>query len=335
MLRDKQPRLIDLIPQSLAKLSLLFFLGVGVIGAIEALYATRVLDVAGSRLPAFDLGIEGSLNNWFTSLSLDLATVVALIIYSLRRHRLDDYHGRYRVWLWAAACWLWLSIDEAASLHQSLQNTLAAVAGQGAREAEFVMFGLYALLAGGIGLRLFFEMRSCRSAVVAMALVAVVYGVAIVAHFGLLPPAAQEYSLLVEEGCEMGGSWLLVLGMCLYARYVVLDSQGLLPARAEKVKEKEKEKDKEGTTTTGRGLFGRKTKVDAAHATVRPSSKRSDLESAPVKNSDDEDEDDSSADDEEEDGGTSDAAHDVHKLSKAERKALRRQQDKQRKTRLG
>jgi hypothetical protein len=323
-LRDKQPRLIDLIPHSLAKLFLLFLVGVGAIAAIEAVYATRVFDVADQRLPAFDLALEGSLNNWFTSIALDIAGVVALIIYSLRRHRLDDYHGRYRVWLWAAACWLWLSIDEAASLHESLQSSLAVLANQGPREAELVTFGLYGLIVGGVALRLFFEMRACRTAVMAIVFAGLTFAGAIAAHFGWLPPAAAEYRMLIEEGCEMGGTLLLAFSMCLYARYVILDSQGLIASHPEK----------EPATNKRRGLWGRTTKIDAAHASVRPSSKRSDLDAAPARHSDDEeDESDTGADDDERD--SSDDAHDLHKLSKTERKAMRRQQEKQRKSRLG
>jgi hypothetical protein len=325
-LREKQSRLIDFIPQSLAKLFGLFLLGLAAIAAIEAVYATRVLDIAETRLPAFDLTIEGSLNNWFTAVTLDLAGIVALIVYSLRRHRLDDYHGRYRVWLWAAACWLWLSIDEAASLHESFQGALSALAGQTPRETEFVSFGLYAMVIGGVGLRLLFEMRACRTAIFAMTLVGVAFAVAVAAHFAWLPAAAGEYGVLIEEGCEMGGSLLLLLSMCLYARYVILDSQGLLASQPAK----------EPAKASRHGLWSRKTKIDAAHATVRPSAKRSDLDSMPSKYTDDEDETDTIAgDDEDEPDQQSEAAPGVHRLSKAERKALRRQQEKQRKTRLG
>jgi hypothetical protein len=321
--RDHQPRLIDLIPHSLTKLFLLFFVGALAIAGIEAVYATRVLEFREGHLPAFDLRAEGSLNNWFTSLALDVSCVVALVIYSLRRHRLDDYHGRYRVWLWAAAAWLWLSIDEAASLHQSVQALLREFARQSTREAELTTIGAYVLLIGGVALRLAFEMRQCRSSIVAFVLAGITYTAAVIAHFGWLPAAWNEFAVLIEEGCEMSGSLLLLLSMCLYARFVVLDAKGLITVQPEKAAEPApKEK---------RGLFGRKTKIDAAHTSVRPATKRSDLEPAVVRDSD-EVEEDEDTDDEDGEGEENQAAH---KLSKSERKALRRQQERQRKQRLG
>ena len=130
--------------------------------------------------------------------------------------------------------------------------------------------------------------------------------------------------MLIEEGCEKGGSLLVHFAMCLYARYVILDAQGLIAVQVAR---------KEAPAEPRRGLWGRKTKVDQAHTSVRPSSKRSDLESVPARNAvdDEDDEDDEDGEDEDETGG----AHDAHRLSKSERKALRRQQERQRKQRLG
>ena len=325
VLRDHQARLIDFIPQKLPKLFLLFFVGVAMIAGIEAVYATRVLELSEGHLPAFDLTAEGSLNNWFTSLTLDLAGVVALVVYSLRKHRLDDYHGRYRIWLWAAACWLWLSIDEAASLHESIQALLREFAGQSLRETELVWVGAYGLVIGAVAMRLVFEMRQCRASVVAIALAGLAFAVAVVAHFAWLPPEVAEYRVPLEEGCEMGGSLFLLLAMCLYARFVILDSQGLVAARPEK--------EKDAAPAPRRSLFGRRTKIDPAHASVRPSARRSDLDSVTTKHADDDDADDDEDDDDNVDDA--DDGHDLHKLSKAERKALRRQQERQRKQRLG
>ncbi len=323
--REHQPRLTDLIPQSLTKLFLLFFVGAALIAGIEAVYATRVLEFSEGHLPAFDLTAEGSLNNWFTSITLDLSCLVALVIYSLRRHRLDDYHGRYRVWLWAAACWLWLSIDEAACLHESIQALLREFAKQSARETELVWVGAYVLLVGAVALRLVFEMRQCRSAVVAFSLAGATYVAAVAAHFAWLPPQAAEYGVLIEEGCEMGGSLFLLLSMCLYARFVILDAQGLIAARPEK--------EKQPATKERRGLFGRNAKVDPAHASVRPASaKRSDLDAVEARDADDDADDEEDRDEADDDDSSGSGPH---KLSKADRKALRRQQERQRKQRLG
>src|SRR5205823_14278964 len=62
------------------------------------------------RIAAFDLDGEGSLGAGFSAALLALSGVTAVLIYTLRRHRLDDYRGRYRLWLWAAMCWFVMSM---------------------------------------------------------------------------------------------------------------------------------------------------------------------------------------------------------------------------------
>ncbi len=329
-LRHKQARMADFIPQKILKIVLLFTGGVAVIAALLSVYATRIAVVAEQHLPALNVAGEGSLVNWFTSTLLLLAAVTALVVYSIRRHRLDDYHGKYRLWLVAAVAWFWLSIDEAAGLHQSLQAVATHLGGPSIPHTELLWVGTYALLFGALGLRLAFEMRASRASSTVFVLAGMVLGTAAVAHMGWLPLPDEQVRLLVEEGCEMSGSLLLLLAMSLHARYVILDSEGRLSAT---VKKKEKEQGAEAAPKKRRGLFGRKAKVEAAHESGRPHASRSDLES--VRSKDDAAEDSDDEDDDEDDQDSDATAQDPHRLSKTERKALRRQQERQRRTRLG
>ena len=75
---------------------------------------------AGGNAPiaALDITARGSLAGWFSSLMLLAAAVMALLIHAVRKHRADDYQGRYRVWRWAAACWFLLATDRAAGLSE-------------------------------------------------------------------------------------------------------------------------------------------------------------------------------------------------------------------------
>ena len=74
-----------------------------------------------------DLGNYGSLGNWFASLLLLVASLLAITIYSVRRHKVDDYRGHYHIWLWAAACWFVMATDVAASLHQGFQQVMISL----------------------------------------------------------------------------------------------------------------------------------------------------------------------------------------------------------------
>ncbi len=56
-------------------------------------------------------------------------SVACLLIYSIRRHRIDDYRGRYRVWLGAALACLMLSANSVAGLHQVVADMLSHFTG--------------------------------------------------------------------------------------------------------------------------------------------------------------------------------------------------------------
>jgi hypothetical protein len=54
----------------------------------------------------FDPRSMQSLAGWLAQVSLGLATAVALIVRLMRRHRRDDYNGRYRAWGWLAGLFM-------------------------------------------------------------------------------------------------------------------------------------------------------------------------------------------------------------------------------------
>ena len=113
-----------------------FFIGgsilLGVVAGLEVLYAwmprLAALTTDG-RVAALDLDGEGSLAVWFSSTTLSLAALAAILVYSVRRHKKDDYHGHYRIWLWAAMCWGLMSIDETSSLHEGFKELMAHASG--------------------------------------------------------------------------------------------------------------------------------------------------------------------------------------------------------------
>lgn len=63
----------------------------------------RTLAAAGAVL---DPRVATSLQVWLGQMCLVLAAVVALIVRLMRRHRRDDYKGRYRAWGWMAMLFL-------------------------------------------------------------------------------------------------------------------------------------------------------------------------------------------------------------------------------------
>jgi len=232
---DQQPRLTDLIPRRLSTFFLWLVAGVLVVAALEGLYAwmpSVAHWTTDGRVAAFDLDSEGSLGVWFSSMTLAAAGLVAIVIYLVRRHRQDDYTGRYRIWLWAATCWFVLSVDETASLHEGFKEMMAHLSGTrlfGDGSIWWVM--AYVFVLGGVGSRLVLDMRPCWLSMTAIAATAGCYVVAVATQLGWLLPDSGARGVMLEEGAEMMGNVFLLLAMGLHARYVIMDAEGKLPER--------------------------------------------------------------------------------------------------------
>jgi hypothetical protein len=237
---DRQPRITDLVPSRLGVIALLLFLGAAAIAGLEALYyymprwAEHTSD---GRIAAFDLDGEGSLGAWFSSVSLGCASLLSLVILSVRRQKADDYHGRYRVWFWAALLFFAMSVDEAASLHEGFKEMMTFLTGHRlAGDGSLWWVIAYLLVGGVIGLRVMLDIRRSRTATTVMIMAAIAYAAAVVVQLEWLLPQYGAQGVMVEEGLEMSGNLLLLLSLVLYSRYTILDAQGLLTAAANPVK---------------------------------------------------------------------------------------------------
>jgi len=236
---DQIPRLTDLIPRSLWPYGLLLLLGIGIIGGLEWLYGAVMPRLApwttDGTVEAFDLDGEGTLAVWFSSTTLLLASGVSGIVYLVRRYRRDDYQGRYRIWLWAAGCWLLMSLDETASLHEGFKKMMTLLTGQSLGGDGSLWWAIpYFFLLGGVGIRLLVDMRECLLSAGTFLAVAICYATAVAAQLEWILPQSGSMGIMLEEGAEMLGDWLLLLAMTLYARHVILDAEGRLESPGQK-----------------------------------------------------------------------------------------------------
>jgi len=233
---EEAPRLIDLVPRRLPVFAAILTAGLTAIVGLELLYSygqsAALVELTHDKkgVAAFDLDGEGSLAVWFSSTTLSLAALTALLVYSVRRYRTDDYQGRYRIWLWAAMCWLLMSIDETGSLHEGFKEMMVAVTGARLFGDGSIWWVVpYFFLLGAVGSRLLVDMWECRLASAALLTAAGCYVLAVVTQLQWILPESGARGVMLEEGAEMLGNWLLFLAMGLYARHVILDAEGLLP----------------------------------------------------------------------------------------------------------
>lgn len=277
---DESLRLIDLVPRRLTTFGLLLLAALTIVVGLEALHAwlpELAAKSADGRIAAFDLGGDGSLAVWFSSLTFGLAGLASVAVYTVRRYKTDDYRGFYRVWLWAALCCLWMSVDRTANLHQAFAGAMIQATGTRVYGDGSVWWVVpYAFLLAAVVSRLVVDMRHCRLSTAALFLAASGFTVAALVRFGWVMPSAGASGVMVGQGAQLAGSVFLLLAIGLYARYVLLDAEGLLPRRECKAEEQDDEElaEEELQAEPSAANADRWLAVDPPHSTPPPAGKR-------------------------------------------------------------
>jgi hypothetical protein len=335
-LADRQPRITDLLPKRPWTLTVLVLAGLTLVAGVLALAGgcrTWAAAISRNDLSAFDLAVRGNVAAWLSSLLLTLAAAGSVFIFALRRHKVDDYRGRYRLWLWAAAALLLGSIDATSHLHNIARGLLVALTGTTLYGDGAIWWMIvYAVGFGALAVRLLIEMWQCRASAVAWASAAACYAIAAAVSLNLVLANVEVLNVLVKSAATMLGHLGLLFTVVFYARHVHLDAQGQLPVRAERKKREktrrtaspspppssaEEEPAEEATRPIKRRERGTVTRVDAAHEPNTTPRKRTDLETAPAADERDAEDDAAESDDESDD-------HDGEQLSRSERRRLRK-----------
>ncbi|HEX3727084.1 MAG TPA: hypothetical protein VHV08_12605, partial [Pirellulales bacterium] len=91
----------DLFPTRYLTIALVAIAGLASVAVIALMHhwsGSLAAMLSAEEVAALDLRAPHNISHWFSAILLAAASLVAMFIYSLRKHRLDDYHGRYRVW---------------------------------------------------------------------------------------------------------------------------------------------------------------------------------------------------------------------------------------------
>lgn len=280
---EQQLRLLDLIPRRLVVLVGLLLAGVGLLAGLEFVYAWMLDRVAagGASVVALDLASKGSLGCWFSSLMLLTASATAILVYIVRRNRVDDYQGRYRIWLWAAACWFLLATDQAASLREAFRELMIDLTGARLLGDGSIWWAIfYVALLGAVGSRLVMDMRPNWPAIAALSLAGAAFGLAIMIRLGWIAPESSADEVMFRVGAVMSGNLLLLAAMSLHARHVLLDAEGLLPQRESRSAKQEQSDEADQPAEENAASSGDKwLKIDPPHSTPQPPLRRSALPS--------------------------------------------------------
>ncbi len=231
--RDEQPRLTDLIPTRYRTLLLIYVAGLLVSTALELLYYhidALSVHVVREALGVFDLASRGSFAAWYSSLLLSITAITAALIFTLRRHRIDDYRGRYRVWIWGTLGYLAMAVNQTADLDDLLREVVE----QAATRLSVFQPWIWPALCFAVWLvcvaRFSFELHPSRGALVLGWLGAIGW---LLSSTGVGFPKLENPASLVmlAVGLKLLGQLTILAAHVAYARYVLLDAHGLLPAR--------------------------------------------------------------------------------------------------------
>lgn len=230
------------IPQRLWTLTVLVLIGLCLIAGIQAYYgqawhlhrASWVRSIA-----AWDVQQAGGLASWFSSMFLLAASFQAVQIYRLRRHRCDDYRGRYRLWLWISPALALAAVAAGTQVHRDLiELGQAALTLDPVWHAGSFMVALPAALWLAVALRLAFELRESRIALGALATATIAYWTATLIE---LLAANGPFSLPVSMGASslsMLGNLAVLLSVTSYVRHVYLDVQEMTASSAKPRRER-------------------------------------------------------------------------------------------------
>jgi hypothetical protein len=146
-----------------------------------------------------------SFGHWFSQLLLLGSAGVAFLIYQLRRHRLDDFRGHYRLWRLVLVVLLLANLSSVVSMVDWSGAILEALIGkrQALRGADWIRIGV-SLGGAVLALRLIAEVRRSRAALAAMLLATAL----------LALPEAVKWNMLSVETIQR---WLLVTAARLLA----------------------------------------------------------------------------------------------------------------------
>jgi hypothetical protein len=232
---ENHPQITDFVPRRYGTIVLVVLAGAGLCGLAAAVHYF-LLPIAVSRgignLDAFDLGARDNLASWIASIVLFLASVFCLMTYSIRRHKIDDIRGRFRIWFLAAIAGLVLSANSVAGLHEAVANSMTSLTGWSALPGGAAWWLLLAgLPLAWVFIRMLQDTRECRVALALLVGAAISYSVSGACYFGYAPTVDARLQAVLVESPLLMGHWLLFAAVIANARFVVLDAQGLVTVR--------------------------------------------------------------------------------------------------------
>jgi hypothetical protein len=342
-----QPRVTDLMPHRPWTLLVVLLLCATFVTGLIALHGYLALErypVAVEMLPAVNLAAANNLSVWFCSAMLAAGAVLSMLIYQIRRYRTDDYRGRYRMWFWFAGVLVLGSVNAVADVEYAIRTAALHAAGiPDYQDALLIGTGVVAFMLLVLVLRLALEMRSSWPALISLAISATCLAAVLAVRLGWLWTDAQMFRVMARACLMMVGHAALFFSLCLYGSRVYREANGLSkPATRTKKPRRKRRKPDQSEQDSEPPRAKRKSRQPAAKApeeaalvkkrrrasrdkeAAEHEQTKSGADAKPAKRRVDQPVRSQQSEDDEP------AADDMTKLSKAERRRLRKQRRRER-----
>lgn len=229
---ENHPQVTSFVPRRYRTLSLIAICGLGIATSAEvaAHYAEPISEFLQVVTPAEITEVfSNRLVAWTAATLLLLAAANTMLIYSLRRHRVDDNRGSYRVWRTAGWTALALSMNAVLGGHEILARVLGnTIDYQVLPNSAGWWLAPAAILGSWLLVKLVLDVAECRGAMAVFLLAITCLTVAGVHSAGWSPEWAAAWPGVLSRALPLAGYTFLLVGSQLFARYVILDVQGLV-----------------------------------------------------------------------------------------------------------
>lgn len=225
------PTLLDLIPRAPWCLGLLLALGIVGLALVLTLHQQRprLQSWWHVSLDLLDATASHGLVAHLSCICLMLASAYCLLIYSIRRHRTDDYRGRYRLWLWLSAWSIIASFDCGTGLHRLTADVIRQMVSMHVPTA-LAASAAYWICGLALSRSMISEMWESRGTRGAIAAAVLAYASSTVIGLSQLSDQASLWA----STTWLAGHWMVLMGCLAYARHVVREANGELAAAQRK-----------------------------------------------------------------------------------------------------
>lgn len=233
---ENHPQVTDYVPRRYRMMGSILAGGIalGVVGETVAHHAESLSGVFGTSAAELTDIMSNRLIGWTSAMALIVAAAYARIIYLLKRHRLDDLRGRYRVWRTGSFLAVVVSACCVTGAQTLFGSALSHLTGLSNTAAWWLVPS--AIIGAWVLGRLILDAAESRTSLAMFVLATLSLATAASCSAGWSLTEAPLWSDTLLRSLPLAGCLAILAGTLFTARYVVLDVQGLIEHEPVQVK---------------------------------------------------------------------------------------------------